>query len=82
MQESRIDAVRKELLLACLEKYPDLEWASWKKRVVGEGDWGFYFDIAKRLEQEGLVGRHSSFGGFELRLTPEGEKHCEEKGWC
>jgi hypothetical protein len=74
--------VRKELLSACLEKYPNLEWAKWKREILGEDNWSFYFDIAKRLEQEGLVERQSSFAGFELRLTPEGKGHCEEKGWC
>ncbi|MHA1263534.1 MAG: hypothetical protein ACTSSA_15915 [Candidatus Freyarchaeota archaeon] len=82
MKENRIDVVRKELLLACLEKYPDLEWAEWERETLGEDNWGFYFEIAKRLEQESLVERQASFTGFQLRLTPEGKAHCERKGWC
>jgi len=40
MEENRIDVVRKELLLACLEKYPDLEWAEWERETLGKDNWG------------------------------------------
>ena len=82
MEENRIDVVRKELLLACLEKYPDLEWAEWEKETLGKDNWVFYCEIAKRLEQEGLVELMGSSTNLKLRLTPEGKAHCERKGWC
>jgi len=82
MDENRIELVRKELLLACLERYPDLESAEWARETLGEDKWKFYCEIAKRLEQEGLVELMGSSTNLELRLTSEGKAYCERKGWC
>jgi hypothetical protein len=79
MGETRLDAVRKELLSGALKEYANLEWFTMRRDALGD-NWDFYATVGRKLEEEGLVEYDGVFDRFSVRLTPDGQRYCTEEG--
>jgi len=80
MLQSRIDDTKKKILAEALKHYADLKPAEWTEDALGD-DWAFYNEVAKQLEEDGLVNlKKSTFRLLRVLLTDTGEAYCKANG--